>query len=151
MKHFVAVSSSHWKVCRQHKLLQSWKNATTKGSAEIRQVYKEQWQPTTTVSGKLVCLETKIHYGTTTTKIPKRPKITYTQELQLVAKALRLISEMSEMQPESSQTSYSGSVIQSQVPARLRTGASSSHQRLHSSLLSQILNYPKSKPRNYSS
>jgi len=46
-------------------------------------------------------LKPKIHYRTTTTtKIPKRPRITYTKELQqqLAAKALRLISEMSEMQ-----------------------------------------------------
>lgn len=64
-----------------------------------------------------VFLKTKIHYSTTTEESPKRPRITYTQELQqlLMAKALRLISEMSEMQLQSSQITYNGSVIQSRT------------------------------------
>lgn len=36
-------------------------------------------------------LKTKIPYRTTKKKIPQRPRITYNQELQLVAKALQLI------------------------------------------------------------
>lgn len=83
----------------QEKLLRSWQNTTTKGNAEIHLVYKEQWQPTTAISAKLVLKNQDSLQNSNNKKIPKRARIIYAPELQqqLVARALTLIFEVSEM------------------------------------------------------
>lgn len=85
IKHFVATRSSQHKVCSQHKSLQSWQNTIIKGSAEIHQVYAEQWQPTTAIAlQSCPCLKNKNH---TTKNSPTQEKSN---------KALQLISTLTQ-------------------------------------------------------